>query len=227
MARGRADFLLAEPFYETVKAGKAWTPSPGQLCWANVVYPYDPPKVLEFVTGSYSAWTHEARFKIRTLTPGVLPSSHMPIQELGLQMDENLFVHRGKRRLVLILGSAPTRWYQGANDDTFLVAPCYSFKARHHQRFILEVQAFLHPNLFYLPDNPLHGHEGAVRLEFIQPTTRRGLHALLRDEMHTSLSPSAYRYLVYHLARYVNGAHWDEGIRADMETYADLLLTEG
>jgi len=214
-------------FYINLEEDKGWAITPGQFFYAHVVYPYDFPQILKMI--EYNPVNEKTRFQIKPYSEG--DEKHYPVIELKLRNDELLYVHRGKKRLIVNLGYVETGWMEEIRMQKILLcAPVFSFKKEHSQEMILEVQRFDYPNYFYLPPDA-YGcpEESAVRFEFIQPISKGWLNPLfteLTPKKPVCLSKEAYMLLMNHFVKFISGKTLDKETDDLVEIYRELLLEE-
>jgi hypothetical protein len=237
--RGSTD-LIVDRFYESLASDDQWAMRPGQLYYAHAVYPTDYPEILK-PDRPDPKLERDLTFTIKPYSDG--DETHVPIKELKLRDKELLYVYRGKRRLVIVLGVCVQSWYHDAKGENILLcAPVFGFKPRHTQEKVIRTQAFDFHNLFYLPPD-LDGcrDESAVRFEFIQPVMGSCLDVFkgFRSGLPVRLSDTAMNLLLVHLLAFLNRGlpsglapegHADATAIArltdDIKAYGQLLLDD-
>jgi hypothetical protein len=225
MSRKGSEFLPVEPVYETFEPKERLLYSPGQFAWAYSVYPYDPPLALDLVEGSYDPKRDQASFNIVRRRLSEKPPEHLPVKSLNLQTDEHLFVLKGKRRQVVILGKVDVEWLD-APQKLLLCVPVFTFKDRHTIEAVIRIQAFQFPNLFYLPlDANVGKEESAARLELSQCVQKGWLQPVnAPGPKPFRLTRPAYQLLCHQFGKFINSGATDEGIDKDLQAYRQLLF---
>jgi len=200
------------------------------MYFAHSVYPPSYPAILWPVSVDPRD-IGKTQFKLKRYSDG--DELHLPIKELGLEEDELYHVYKGKRRLVVTLGSCTQTWYPTDREEIILLcAPIFSFKARHSQDFVVRTQAFHYPNLFYLPpDNDGCTDESAVRFEYIQPIAASCLQPCLGvlSKLPVALSEPALKLMSVHMSGFLGlGLTSPDAARilADISAYHDLLIEQ-
>jgi hypothetical protein len=215
--------LLIPSFYQLLDITESRAFKPGQFYFTHVVYPQEYPTILKLEKYDPLDET-KLVFSIKRYSDG--DEKHYPARVLNLRADEMLYIYTGKIRTVIILGYIKSQWFE-AIQEVFLCAPVFSFKSRHSQEFIIELQAFMYPSLFYLPKSPKGCcEESAIRFEMIQPIMRGFLRPCLSsiDQKPFSLTKEAYWLLMNHLLKFISGKPIDERIEGDIRAYQELLL---
>jgi hypothetical protein len=149
---------------------------------------------------------------------------YTPNPELGLSENEFVFGTIYKFRPVIILSQEMPLWtdYQRLNGIGYIVAPLYSVNekgiAKFSEDFILRVQAYKYPTLFYLPENKSLGlEESIVRFDRIS--------VMKRD----LLNPKPYQltddavYCLIHWFNYFLGAELDEILKSYREAASEKI----
>jgi len=217
--------LICEPFFTFVE--DRWAMKPGQLYWAQAVYPHHYPLILQMV--NYDPLDErKTEFRIKSYSSG--DESHYPVKELGLREGELYHVYIGKQRLVVILGYIESEWLVGEKPQKILMcAPMFSFKSQHTQEMVIKTQAFAYPNLFYLPPD-VNGcpEESAIRFELIQPIMKGFMQPFTIGSLSKGipLSEEAYWLMINHLVKYICNKKIDDEIDELAEVYQGILLEE-
>ncbi len=220
--RASADLLIPQ-FYKLLNKEDSWAYKPGQLYLTHVVYPQPYPTILKLEKYDPRDET-KSRFSIKRYSSG--DEKHYPVKRLNLRTDEMFYIYTGKIRPVIILGYVESEWFETIQ-KILLCAPVFSFKPRHSQEYIIRAQAFVYPNLFYLPGSPKGCYkESAIRFELIQPIMKGFLQPYLNliDKKPVSLTKEAYLFLLNHLSKFLGGGPIDKRIEKDITTYQELLL---
>lgn len=218
--------LLCAKFYQPVPDAGT-DPVPGQIVSAHCVYPPDDPWIVKVHT--YDGFNpRNSQYEVKRFESG--DRAHMPIAELKLRSDENLYVYKGKERPLVVLGVIKSRWANALYDETiFSCAPLFTFKLRHPDEFKIKCAAFAYPDLFYLPAEAEGcSEEGVVRFEYIQPIAKRALRNYFagNPSQPVALTDEAFALFVNHLARFIFRRELDKEICGDMDTYRQLVMTE-
>jgi len=223
MDRGSQD-SICDFCYQEYPSTERLNFHPGQIYSALICYPADRPQVL--TVENYDP--KEERVPLLLANYSAKQPPHYPVASLGLENDEVLAVHKAKKRPVIILGSIAAEWLVGKNPQKlYLCAPIFSFKQLHSQEFVLRVQAFCYPNLFYLPfASPGLPDESAVRFELIQPVQRGALQPWTSypKGLPLALSEDAYGYFLNHLSQFLLGRPSEEFLDDLMAQYRKELL---
>jgi hypothetical protein len=217
--------LLCPDFYKFI-AGSP-NPIPGQIVWAHTVYPPEEPWIVKVL--NYDALNpSNSRFEVKRLDSG--DRSHMPIAELNLSSDENLYVYVGKERPLIVVKDIGSHWRNILRaENLFLCVPVFSFKPRHEDAFRLKTMAFCHPNLFHMPDKAGGcTEESAARFELAQPISKKALRNFLAGlpPRPVALSDEAFALFVNHLGRFLNCKDLDTAVCSQIDAYRDLVLEE-
>ena len=101
------------------------------------------------------------------------PEDADPIYELGLASDEFVLCVAHKSRPVIVVSREVSPWrdYQKRHDECCVVIPLYGTKDlageyKFSEQFLLRVQAYQYPTLFYLPEDNEYGVlESLARLD--------------------------------------------------------------
>jgi hypothetical protein len=101
------------------------------------------------------------------------PEDADPIYELGLASDEFVLCVTHKFRPVIVVSREVSPWrdYRKKYDECYVVIPLYSTKDpageyKFSEQFLLRVQAYQYPTLFYLPEDDEYGvSESLARLD--------------------------------------------------------------
>lgn len=196
---------------------------PGQLVWAHLAYPNDPPWIAE-VTGVEPQKT--VSYKIKRFDPQHPAQPRFPIKEMNLRAEENLYIVKGKIRPGIVLQTVKTDFYNKIYPELYAsILPCYTFKDKHDQKYRARVAAFASENLFYLP----YAHEGleqesVVRFEHVQPVPLSGVRPLIIDGKFSFLSDMMWGILLHWYIRFLTGKGLDGKIEAEIEVYRTLLV---
>jgi hypothetical protein len=223
MPKGSEDWIC-ETFYQELPVAERLSFRPGQLYSGLVVYPSDRPEVL--TVDRYDPKEQKVSFSLTAFSAKIEP--HYPVASLGLASDEFLVVQQGKRRPVIILGAVAAEWIVGKTPQKlYLCAPIFSFKDLHSQDFVLRVQAFCYPNLFYLPAaSPGLAYESVVRLELTQPILKGALQPVVSHSarMPLALSEDAHLYFLNHLSLFLLGSPYAQHLDDLVAQYRQELL---
>ena len=136
-----------------------------------------------------------------------LASSHFPVKSLGLASDEHAFVIKGKERPAIVLAGGQNRWPTSPTEQIYICVPLYTVdKPKIPQRFVVEVQAFKHPGMFYLPESVLHRvEENVARFTLMQIAHGHATRAFLAGGKPVMLSTEFFGLLKSHLVKYLGG----------------------
>jgi len=204
--------------------------NPGQLFYAHVTYPPDYPRIV-YAEKYDPKDESKSLFRIKRYSDG--DESHLPLKVLNLEHDDNLYVYRGKKRLLVILGTCKLSWHEKEiGKSVVLAAPVFSFKSGHSQELVVRTQAFDIPPWYYLPsDSDGCLYESAVRFEYIQPVMASWLAPFLGILSHrpVALSDKARDLMLIHLSRFLGFGSSERGaeaVAADMMAYRALLLEQ-
>lgn len=216
--------LLCDNYYE-LKAPPGAPPhlSPGQLVWAHLVYPNEPPWIAE-VTGVDPQKT--VSYKITRFGPLSPAKPRFPIKDMNLRADENLYLLKGKFRPGVVMQIVSTDFYNPKYPELYAsIIPCYTFKEKHNQQYRVRLAGFTSKNLFYLPS----AHEGleqesVLRFEHVQPVPLAGIRPIIIDGKHSFLSDTMWAILLHWHLRFLTGKGLDDKIEAEIEVYRTLLL---
>jgi len=223
MRKGCED-LICKSYYKELEAGK-YKYYPGKFCFAPIFYTSSNHKVLKPVHID-PINSERNTFKIINYTDDL--RSHPPIKELDLKSNELYFLARGKYRMVLIIGSIflsekDSLTPYAKDEDIYVCAPVFTIKERHSQKYIIEIQAFKYPNLFYLPPAPKYKEESFIRFELIQPVNKGCLRPC--DDQF-EISDEAYIYFTNHLSSFLNNKYIDKDVCELIEMYSNELLAK-
>ena len=110
---------------------------------------------------------------------------------MNIRFDERALVLGAKRRPVILLSQAASKWSDGRrrSDDCYLVAPVYSFRkddtrGSYSTAFIERVKGYMYSQLFYLPA----GANGRVREGFVRLDRIQAVHKELIQQMPVMLN---------------------------------------
>lgn len=128
--------LICDRFYElktTPGGGPLPNILPGQIVYADLVYPNVPPWIAE-VIGLDSGVT--VTYKIRRVDPANPTAPHFPIRDMNLRSEENLYLLKGKPRPGVVLQTVTSDFYNPRNPEPYAsIIPCYTFKEKHTQEY--------------------------------------------------------------------------------------------
>lgn len=215
------------PFYEEIKTDDEL--HIGQFCSApSIHYPWFPPKVLTLEKYNSINETNST-FKIENYNPGY--HNPIPLKFLNLRVNEMLFIFKGKVRTVIpICFHSENTWFISNQSEGSLATclPVFSFKERHPQKFIMKVQAFLFPNLFYIqPDNMGATKEGAVRFELIQTVYKKELKPCKNTHNKPfKLSSYILKLLWFQLNSFFGIKPLEESLIKDIKDYQSIIIDE-
>lgn len=203
---------------------------PGQLYYAHVAYPPEYPLIVH--AEQYDSKDEsKSLFRIKPYSQG--DETHRPVKLLNLEHDENLYVYRGKKRLMVVLGTCKLSWHEKElGKSVVLAAPAFSFKSAHPQELVVRTQAFDLPPWFYLPlDADGCQYESAVRFEYVQPVMASWLTPLLGvlSRKPVALSDAARDLLLVHLSRFLGLGEVTRAaadVLGDIKAYHDLLIEQ-
>lgn len=150
---------------------------------------------LDRENGKNNSFSLESK-NISEMRPEDIPS----LVELGIPREEFVPFLRFKFRPVILLTNVIPNWCMNKphDEDCFIVAPLYSVMNddgtyKFTQRFIMQVQAYMYPSLFYLPEDRAAGAEESIvrfdriaiaKMENLRPIplslTEDGLYCLTR-----------------------------------------------
>lgn len=204
----------------------------GQVYLAPVKYSLTPARILE-VQHYNPEKEEETTFKIAHYKPNE-PSQEIPLKSLNLKSDDRFFILQGKRRPVIVLGNAEADWLfnfklnSGPTEKLVLCLPVFTFKERHTQEYVMRIQAFSIPNLFYIYPSPKgFPKEGAARFELIQPIHKGDMQPLRNiNNRPYRLSDYTLKLLWYHLTSFLSIGTIDESLKKDLQAYQELVLEE-
>lgn len=162
------------------------SPANGQLCWIPVPHLNPIPQVLKANRSIASEHTH-ADFTIRNAKDSDFSGEpKLPLYHLGLRMNEELLVMRGKRRpgivilpdnilfddISRLLRSAGKKHLQ---QNLVLVIPIYSIQSENRPTgfpsiMVARIKALMYNQFFYFPRTQAGNRsiEGVARLDRIQ-----------------------------------------------------------
>ncbi|GFP19645.1 hypothetical protein HKBW3S03_01150 [Candidatus Hakubella thermalkaliphila] len=201
----------------------------GQFYLGPVKYPLTPPKVLEI--DEYDPVEEEkSTFRIASYNSNKL-QQQIPIKSLNLRSEDRLYILQGKLRPVIILGYCDADWLYdpmtkgGIWEKLILCLPIFTFKARHSQDYVVKIQIFEIPNLFYIkPSNKGVTEESAARFELIQPIHKGDLQPLKNlNERPFKLSGDTLKVLWNHLCIFLTARPLFEELQKDLQAYAELI----
>lgn len=168
----------------------------GQFFWAPALYLFGEPGRSQYVVrNEYSQPGRDPVYRVSPMQPsGEFSLPQDPDPTLGTRSDERAVIIRAKRRPVILISTPVSPWADSRrrHDDSFLVAPVYSFggdetKLAYNPTFIERVKGYFYWQLFYLPGVPsVRIREGFVRLDRIQ-----AIHQSLLEHMPVRLSGDA------------------------------------
>lgn len=168
----------------------------GQFFWAPALYLVGEPGRSQYVVrNEYSQPGSDPVYRVSPMQPsGEFSLPQAPDHTLGTRSDERAVIIRAKRRPVILISTPVSPWadFRRRHDDSFLVAPVYSFggdetKLAYSATFIERVKGYFYWQLFYLPGDPGAGiREGFVRLDRIQ-----AIHQSLLEHMPVRLGDDA------------------------------------
>jgi len=222
MKKGCED-LICESYYKELDSKNKYKYYPGKFCYAPIFYTSNNHKVLEPVNID-PINSEKSTFKIINYADNL--RSHPPIKELDLKSDEFYFLAKGKYRMVVIIGSIflseknPFTSYN-KEEDIYICLPVFTVKEHHSQKFIIDIQAFQYPNLFYLPPAVHYKEESFIRFELIQPVNKGCLRPCGNQ---FEISDEAYIYLTNHLGVFLNYKYIDKDICGLINIYSTELL---
>lgn len=168
----------------------------GQFFWAPALYLFGEHGRNPYVVRSaYNQSNRDYSYQVSQMqSASEFRATQEPDHTLGTRSDERAVIIRAKRRPVILISASVVPWTDGRrrHDDSFLVAPVYSFagdetKRAYNPTFIERVKGYFYWQLFYLPENPgVRIREGFVRLDRIQ-----AIHQSLLEHMPVRLSGDA------------------------------------
>lgn len=218
--------------YEELEIKDRMSFKPEQLYSAPIKYPLTPPKVLQLE--SYNPEREETTtFGISNYDPSN-PLQEMPLKFLNLKSDDRLFILQGKKRPVIVLTCCDVDWLyntsfkSGIKEQMVLCLPVFTFKDRHTQEYIVKIQAFIFPNLFYLsPSSQGIFHESAARFELIQPIHKGDMQPLKNvNNKPFRLSDNVLKLLYNQLSVFLSLTPLDELLQHDLIAYQQLVSEE-
>jgi hypothetical protein len=218
--------------YEELEIKDRMSFKPGQLYSAPIKYPLTPPKVLQLE--SYNPEREESTtFGISNYDPSN-PLQEMPLKFLNLKSDDRLFILQGKKRPVIVLTCCDVDWLyntsfkSGIKEQMVLCLPVFTFKDRHTQEYIVKIQAFIFPNLFYLsPSSQGIFHESAARFELIQPIHKGDMQPLKNvNNKPFRLSDNTLKLLYNQLSIFLSISPLDESLQQNLMAYQQLVFEE-
>ncbi len=217
--------LLCPDFYKFLEPG--FDPIPGQLIWGHAVYPPEEPWIVKVL--NYDALRpSNSRFEVKRLEPD--DRSHMPIAELKLASDENLFVYIGKERPMVVVKDIGSHWKNELRaENVFACVPIFSFKPRHTDVYRLKTMGFCFPNLFHLPAKAGgYTEESAARFELTQPVSKKALRRFLAgpNQLPAALSDEAFALFINHFGRFMHAQNLDGVVCGQIDAYKELVLDE-
>lgn len=218
--------------YEELEIKDRMSFKPGQLYSAPIKYPLTPPKVLQLE--SYNPEREESTtFGISNYDPNN-PLQKMPLKFLNLKSDDRLFILQGKKRPVIVLTCCDVDWLcntslgSGIKEQMVLCLPVFTFKDRHSQEYIVKIQAFFFPNLFYLMPSPKGiVQESASRFELVQPIHKGDMQPLKNvNNKPFKLSDSTLKLLYNQLSVFLSLSPLDDALQRDLMAYQQLVFEE-
>ncbi len=158
---------LVEEFYRSVEPIEARQLNRGQICWGPFLYMSS--QIQSVALSSYGPQDERRnRYTILHSEPDD-PSlfDHTPVHELRLQNDEELLVHKAKRRPLIVVSQKNHFWNMGGAriaERGIACIPMYSFQDTDSSEFRDRIKAQEYPWWIYLPGS--HGfREGFARLD--------------------------------------------------------------
>lgn len=219
--------LICDEFYNLLDLKERWALKPGQFYFTHVVYPQHYPTILKLT--KYDPKNEAANeFLIKPYSEG--DEKHYPIHKLKLRESEMYYVYKGKKRLVIVLGYVESEWFGKAGIQKVVIcAPVFGFRPSHSQEMVVKTQAFVYPNMFYLPPDPKGCYEeSAVRFEMTQPIMKGYLQPYTvpakTEKRPVQLSKTAYWLMMTHFVKYICGKVVDERLNEDIKAYQEMLL---
>ena len=168
----------------------------GQFFWAPALYLFGEQGRNPYVVRSaYNQSRRDYDYRVSPMQSArEFSAPQEPDPTLGTRSDERAVILRAKRRPVILISTPASPWSDSRrrHDDSFLVAPVYSFggdetKLAYSPTFIERVKGYFYWQLFYLPGDRGAGiREGFVRLDRIQ-----AMHQSLLEHMPVRLSDDA------------------------------------
>lgn len=162
---------LVEKYYRSTTEAEGKLFKPGQLVWAPGYYLPTSNITIELMDYDPKD-ERKNRYTILKNPPENVTFNHKPVQELGLEHDEEFLVIKAKRRKFIILSSAPipseiTR--NRLHEKGAACVPLYSFQDSDTPEFCSRVKKLEYPWWVYMPDMKSHNiKEGFARLERLQ-----------------------------------------------------------
>ena len=220
------DILEVSP-YERLEPRDSMKFLPGQIYWGPIRYPLKEFKILREVLSERDDWQGKYVFELIRYSTKSPPNIPLKIGDLSLKSDEYLFVTPGKTRPFISLGETQTGWF--GNEKIVLGIPIFRFKVRHTQEFVMRIQAFDYPWLFYIKPDKKNGiEEGAARLELIQfiPKGHCQPFKVPTPEGRFPIKLSEYNYKVlwYQLHKFMHGVPLSEELEEAISVYKSILL---
>lgn len=216
--------------YEELAMKERMSYKAGQLYSAPIKYPLTPPKVLQLE--SYDPIKEEnTTFNISNYKSDE-PLQEMPLKFLNLKSDDRLFILQGKKRPVIVLTCCHIDWLyntsleSGIKEQMVLCLPVFTFKDRHTQEYIVKIQAFLFPNLFYLSSSS-QGifKESAARFELIQPIHKGDMQPLKNvNNKPFRLSDNTLKLLYHQLSIFLSISPLNESLQQDLMAYQQIIF---
>lgn len=168
----------------------------GQFFWAPALYLFGEQGRNPYVVRSaYNQSNRDYSYQVSQMqSASEFRATQAPDHTLGTRSDERAVIIRAKRRPVVLISTPVSPWVDSRrrHDDSFLVAPVYSFggdetKLAYSATFIERVKGYFYWQLFYLPGDRGAGiREGFVRLDRIQ-----AIHQSLLEHMPVRLGDDA------------------------------------
>jgi len=174
-----------EDFFKTIDP-KAY--APGQICYTVVPHLQKIPQILD-VERENPEEHNSIKFILRNAKPTgdfTAADRTLPLSKINLRTNEELLVHRAKKRPGIILPSIVNIYpeisallsggKEHLQDDALFVIPCYGIETRDNRtgfppEMVERVRCLIYSQFFFLPAHKVLTKDSVARLDRVQVIT--------------------------------------------------------
>lgn len=191
--------LSPDEYYTAMQYGSILNQSYqiGQFFWAPSLFLFGERQPY-LLRSSYSEARSAYEYSVDRIRQGEFNNPEAPNHTLGTRSDERSVIIGAKRRPVILISRAAAMWSDSRRrqDDSFLVAPVYSFggdetRLTYSQTFIERVKGYEYWQLLYLPAHT----RSRIRESFVRLDRIQAIHKDLLEYMPLMLSDDAQHLL--------------------------------
>ncbi len=177
---------------------------PGQLIWMPALRPNSDLSLLQIRAVDPSESSLSYNFVPFSISESKKKSR--PLMTPGKGSTDFYIATVGKTRLGVVLQVQAEAWDKFHPREVIFCVPKFTFKPNHDSDFVVKIQTFQYPDLFYLPPESQFGQEeSALRFDHIQGANADYCvpQKVNNGRDGVKLTENAYKLMLFHLSKWL------------------------